>query len=134
MISTDQEENSNEHWCRNTPLNGERVVWQSASCRQPARAVESQRTGHSTEAMIQRNGHSTWLTPAAQEDESADATRSRDNDDFYSAAINRRGRPARQAGRSFRSPDPFSSIARPPALCDPSLLHSTAQPPATDAF
>jgi hypothetical protein len=44
-------------------------VWQSASCRQPARAVESQRTGHSTEAMIQRNGHSTWLTPAVQEDE-----------------------------------------------------------------
>jgi hypothetical protein len=30
-----------------TPLTGERVVWQSESCRQPAQAVESQRTGHS---------------------------------------------------------------------------------------
>src|SRR5262249_18824444 len=66
---------------------------------------------------------------------SADATRSRDTDDCYSAAINRRGRPARQAGRSFQSPgsEPFSSIARPPALCNPSLLHSTAEPPGTDA-
>src|SRR5262245_17446263 len=80
------------------------VVWQSASCRQPARAVESQRTGHSKDAMIQRNGHSTWLTPALQEDESADATRSRDTDDCYSAAINRRGRPTRQLDALFNRP------------------------------
>src|SRR5262249_27356461 len=107
------------------------VVRKSASCRQPARAVESQRTGHSTEAMIQRNGH--MADTSSSGGESADATRSRDTDDRYSAAINRRGRPTRQAGRSFRSWEPFSSIARPPALCNPSLLHSTAQPPGTDA-
>jgi hypothetical protein len=32
------------------------------------------------------------------------------------------------------SEKPFSSIARPPALWNPSLLHSTAEPPGTDAF
>src|SRR5262249_2530731 len=57
---------------------------------------------------------------------SADSPRSSNTDDCYSAAINRCGRAARQTGHSFRSPRPFSSIACPPALCNPSLLHSTA--------
>src|SRR5215831_3004624 len=98
-------------------------MWRSTSCRQPGRAE--------IKSHIQRNGPP--LTPA-QEDENADATRSSDTDDCYPAAIVKRGRSARQAGRCFRSPRPFSSIACPPALRDLGLLHSTPQPPETDSF
>src|SRR5262249_14766191 len=60
----------------------------------PERRLKSQGTGHSTDYDPTKR-HSTWLTPALQEDESADAPRSSDTDDCYSAAINRCGRPAR---------------------------------------